>query len=1673
IGVSFDSDGDRIAFVAEGGREVSNNEILCLLAQGTDKPMVINSRATLGVYDEMINSGSYAKKARSGYAFIKQMARSLGSDVAGEESGHFMFGPDFVDDGIMTAGRIFGVIARKKDLEGKNFAMSANETGYNKYVSMIDRIKVELKKQSDRNKNIPNDQWKDINQSIINKLIAAFSTPEAKKKGFWLAPEVKPDVWKDETRIEGEVDGFMVYFGKQENGLPQGWALYRPSLSQPDKVYIDFEADSAVNVALLAAELRTALSDAVASENADLGSLTDLLKTEDMDRRIDRTMTERAVRTGEVQTKKAPGTDTNTDSELKYYQKLFEDKDCCQQISYSEKAALFGSIEKVFEERETPAGLERLMKKLKSGELQVKAVDLEVARNKFPDIFIADTRFFPREDRRLMGVAACFVQHLQDVEPLVMVEGKPKQEIVSTIFIPKALVLELLKNPYLCASIFVHEYAEQYIAAEDGKTRHGYAVGVEKQVSSKVARQLGLPEFTKYYLDAAQKAKNLDYLYYLLETYSPQKDSTGAVLRYLHEKIYLTLQGMGRHKLIRYHDTPKKVWLWYRNMLEYDADPYVRKILESTKELFNEPIGEVVKELHKKLFEEEWKRLQDVFKVTEETTVSDFLNKYTQMRMKTPMEYESDPYITGMFSLTLGAKDTLLDALEALHEDRLSQTLIAFGADQSTSVEKFYYQYPITKMADISKTIDKILLPGGIDHEIVENALFRVSLQDDMASFVRGASGQNYLEGQCDYPIDYPATIWLPKAPVQIADEAYIRKEYKTAQKSKLDVMKEKMELVERIMDDFIRTLVDNKFTSTKEYSMEELDVVVKHLKLSDNLSAEEKELGYKTTEVEFIAESIRKAMNLAQKDPIKVTKKILIQKVFKELLKRRADLWIAEKLKAFVDGFLAPQIAAIRATKPNEKIVVGIVGPGGAGKSTMVKLLKTALIKRGCDTIEYSTDSNDYLHSMRDRYLQAGEPQRIPSQEQGGMYNNNLLRDHLSFMKQGKSFMTLGDPKAGTPAEEFIPRDVNIIEGVYAVHEKESRAFYDIVVALADEDKDGKADKEKFQRKMKRDVWRLNMGRAGFTLPYGFWDYAKKQFWEQTDITAVDTREVADIVWSQDTNTARIKKTSKIPVMTYEYQKCFNALKEGLSIYARNKKIDSFIAAVDDLLWHYTASDISDEVGRARRAALKDAAKLYPFFSSGLLSQIKEFLRVRDQERGTNVLGTLNGILKEIWIETQDEIKDQACVIIPAAGKGATAYPFSTLGPKGTPKYISPAVAAVKGGTLLSVAVTRSLKGRCSNEKNLFIITTKDKRDDVYDDAKRVMDGLDKGNIITEPEIAGKFVTICVSAMMLEKRYNKSLNTVVTLMTTEHDLAPNFITDMGEAVQDSQVSATLEPVFSIIGAKVVQGKAERNKGAVQSNTTQFFSGRAVYQVEDYEDVADGKKLEAYNKDGKEGRSNSGMVSFTIATLYAALAKYAPDYYDELMRLRSSIGTQDESKVQEAVYKRFRELDKKYSTAERPRVFESLLLQKISSQENKDRQAFGLTVVKGLKEWGDLGSIVDRPVDFIGSNFTKGATQNIDIDSKTKDCNVITDEACNSMVHVFGMTNAAIAYNSDMDTLVVVDRDNERRLAALVDRLYAMRSDPNLRKYVEVESQETSGTEAVEGEITIANLGYW
>ena len=107
LGIAFDGDGDRCAFVDEKGTPVAGDMVTALIARAVlkrEKGVVIyDLRSSRAVKEEIEALGGTALEERVGHAFIKATMRQRSGLFAGELSGHFYFKENWNAESAMLA----------------------------------------------------------------------------------------------------------------------------------------------------------------------------------------------------------------------------------------------------------------------------------------------------------------------------------------------------------------------------------------------------------------------------------------------------------------------------------------------------------------------------------------------------------------------------------------------------------------------------------------------------------------------------------------------------------------------------------------------------------------------------------------------------------------------------------------------------------------------------------------------------------------------------------------------------------------------------------------------------------------------------------------------------------------------------------------------------------------------------------------------------------------------------------------------------------------------------------------------------------------------------------------------------------------------------------------------------------------------------------------------------------------------------------------------------------------------------------------------------------------------------------------------------------------------------------------------------------------------------------
>lgn len=114
LGIAFDGDGDRAAFVDETGRAVENDAVLALLARhflAQEKGAVVyDAKCSMTVAEQIALAGGQPLMARAGHTFIRELFLRENAVFAGEVSGHFFFRALGYDDGMFAGTQVAALL---------------------------------------------------------------------------------------------------------------------------------------------------------------------------------------------------------------------------------------------------------------------------------------------------------------------------------------------------------------------------------------------------------------------------------------------------------------------------------------------------------------------------------------------------------------------------------------------------------------------------------------------------------------------------------------------------------------------------------------------------------------------------------------------------------------------------------------------------------------------------------------------------------------------------------------------------------------------------------------------------------------------------------------------------------------------------------------------------------------------------------------------------------------------------------------------------------------------------------------------------------------------------------------------------------------------------------------------------------------------------------------------------------------------------------------------------------------------------------------------------------------------------------------------------------------------------------------------------------------------------
>jgi len=109
LGMAFDGDGDRVAFVDEDARIIPSDRITALLCgpileKFPDQSIVYDLRSSRVVPEEIQRNGGTPVRHRVGHAYMKAKMREMDAPFGGELSGHYYFRENYyTDSGIIAS----------------------------------------------------------------------------------------------------------------------------------------------------------------------------------------------------------------------------------------------------------------------------------------------------------------------------------------------------------------------------------------------------------------------------------------------------------------------------------------------------------------------------------------------------------------------------------------------------------------------------------------------------------------------------------------------------------------------------------------------------------------------------------------------------------------------------------------------------------------------------------------------------------------------------------------------------------------------------------------------------------------------------------------------------------------------------------------------------------------------------------------------------------------------------------------------------------------------------------------------------------------------------------------------------------------------------------------------------------------------------------------------------------------------------------------------------------------------------------------------------------------------------------------------------------------------------------------------------------------------------------
>ena len=355
---------------------------------------------------------------------------------------------------------------------------------------------------------------------------------------------------------------------------------------------------------------------------------------------------------------------------------------------------------------------------------------------------------------------------------------------------------------------------------------------------------------------------------------------------------------------------------------------------------------------------------------------------------------------------------------------------------------------------------------------------------------------------------------------------------------------------------------------------------------------------------------------------------------------------------------------------------------------------------------------------------------------------------------------------------------------------------------------------------------------------------------------------------------------------------------------------------------------------------------------------------------------------------------------LIMAGGFGKRLWPESKLS---HPKQF----LAIKNGESL----IRLTYQRCINffgTENTFIITRQDLKEKMISHISELL----PEQVISEP--IGKDTAACIGfATILIKR--KKNDIPIVALPSDHLIAneKEFNRVIGAAVKSAE-----KGYLATIGIKPT--RAETGYGYLQvGNKIEQFYEIPCYKLKRFTEKPSQKKAKSFLENGNF-LWNAGIFAWRPSVIREELKKYLASWYEQLNKIRKTLGTSQEEKTIEKVYPRFPKISIDYAIME------------------KTTKAI---VIPAKFIWDDIGEwrALER---ILFKNEKDNIIQGLVKEIETENCIFINRE--NKILGAIGVSNI-IVINSK-GGLLIVKKECSPKVKDLVEKLL---EDKKLRRYME------------------------